>query len=47
MTLTLPTRHQGRNGTASYLAGALHTPHIGALPPDVAVFAVIVAILLL
>ena len=31
----------------SYLAGALHAPHIGALPPDIAVFAVIVAILLL
>lgn len=37
----------GRPRTVSYLAGALHTPHIGTLPPDIAVLAVVVAILLL
>lgn len=37
----------GRPCAGSYLAGALHTPHVGALPPDVAVLAVIVTVLLL
>lgn len=37
----------GRPRAVSYLAGALHTPHIGTLPPDIAVLAVVVAILLL
>ena len=31
----------------SYLVGALHTPHVGTFPSDVAILAVIVAILLL
>lgn len=32
---------------AAYLVGTLHTPHIGALPSDVAVLAVVVAVFLL
>lgn len=38
---------RGRFRSVSYLAGALHTPHVSALPSDVTVLAVVVAVLLL
>lgn len=38
---------KGASCGGAYLVGALHTPHIGTLPPDVAVLTVIIAVFLL
>lgn len=42
-----PVSKRHRFHGTSHLVGALHTPHVGTFPPDFAVLAVIIAILLL